>query len=73
MLGRRWLVTLRFSEHRRELAREACLRQLGLYTRRRPSTVVYDPLYHCRHNARDRSIKVGREIKTYNFISFFCY
>jgi len=28
-LQTRWRVTLRFSEHRRELAREACLRQLS--------------------------------------------
>jgi len=35
-LQTRWRVTLRFSEHRRELAREACLR---------PSAVEYDPLF----------------------------
>ena len=38
-------------------------------TRRRPSTVEYGPLYYCRHNARDRSAKVGNEIK-YSIIDY---
>ena len=50
---------LRLSEHRQELACEACLRQLY---RQQPSTVEYGLLFRCRHNATHRSVKVGHKI-----------
>jgi len=50
-----WCVMLWLSEHRRELACESCLR-------RRPSTVEYGTLFHCRHNAADGSVDIGHEI-----------
>jgi len=31
--------------------------------RRRPSTVEYGTLFHCRHNATNRRVKVGHEMK----------
>ena len=39
----RWRVTLQLSEHRRELAREACF---ATAIRRRSSTVEYGTLFH---------------------------
>jgi len=40
----RWRVTLRFSEHRRELAREACLRQLSYGDRLQWNMVRYSTI-----------------------------
>jgi len=36
---------------------------LATAIRRRPSTVEYGTLFHCRHNATNRRVKVGHEMK----------
>jgi len=54
------------------LARPICqrlCRTLCTLTPGKLSAVSYDPLTHSRHNAGDRSVKVGHEIKVEN--SFF--
>ena len=65
----RWRVTLWLSEHRRELAREACLRQLSDDDRLQWNTVRYST--RIRHNATNWRVKVRRKISTkFSYVIF---